>query len=107
MIKTLLINNHLKLIRIVGNCLSTNRSNINLGDQMKILNDTKQFESALELFNKYKDKNLDKCSNWIIIQALRACTNLRDIEHGSIIHNLISSRLKYDSYVLPAIIHFY
>ncbi|CAF5047829.1 unnamed protein product, partial [Rotaria sp. Silwood1] len=46
-------------------------------------------------------------SNWIIIQTLKACSELRDIQRGSNIHNLVSSRLKHDPYILPSLIHFY
>ena len=74
---------------------------------MKTFNDNKQFRKVLELFNKFNEKNINKCSNWIIIQALKACTKIGDIEYGFKIHNLISTRLKYDSYVLPSLINFY
>lgn len=83
------------------------RSNNHVGDQMKLLNDNKQFEKTLELFDKYKEKNIEKWSNWVIIQALKACTKLGDLQRGTSIHHLISSRLKHDPYVLPALIHFY
>ncbi|CAF5168752.1 unnamed protein product [Rotaria sp. Silwood1] len=83
------------------------QSNADLGDEMKLLNDNKQFEKALDLFNKYKTKSNEQYSNWSIIQALRACTEIGDLHCGSNIHNLVSSRLKYDPYILPSLIHFY
>ncbi|CAF3429058.1 unnamed protein product [Rotaria sp. Silwood2] len=83
------------------------QSNADLGDEMKLLNDNKQFEKALDLFNKYKTKSNEQYSNWSLIQALRACTEIGDLQCGSNIHNLVSSRLKYDPYILPSLIHFY
>ena len=56
---------------------------------------------------KLNEKNINQCSNWTIIQTLKACTERRDAQRGLKIHNLISSRLKYDPYVLPSLIHFY
>ncbi|CAF1454984.1 unnamed protein product [Rotaria magnacalcarata] len=77
-----------------------------LGDQMKILNDNKQYTKTLELFDRHKE-NIEKYSNWVIIQALKACSQTKDIKRGSNIHNLVSSRLKHDPYILPALIHLY
>ncbi|CAF5134708.1 unnamed protein product, partial [Rotaria sp. Silwood1] len=78
----------------------------NLGDRMKMLNDNKQYLQTLELIDKHIN-NIEKCSNWTIIQTLKACSELRDIQRGSNIHNLVSSRLKHDPYILPSLIHFY
>ncbi|CAM4802829.1 unnamed protein product [Rotaria magnacalcarata] len=103
----ILITNYLRYVILVGRRLATTQSNVNIGDQMKMLNDNKQYTKALELFNTLNKQNIDKCSNWIIIQALKACTEINDVQHGSQIHNLISSRLKRDPYVLPSLIHFY
>ncbi|CAF5186314.1 unnamed protein product [Rotaria magnacalcarata] len=103
----ILITNYLRYVILVGRRLATTQSNVNIGDQMKMLNDNKQYTKALELFDTLSKQNIDKCSNWIIIQALKACTEINDVQHGSQIHNLISSRLKRDPYVLPSLIHFY
>ncbi|CAF3391185.1 unnamed protein product [Rotaria socialis] len=59
-----------------------------------------------ELIDKHKN-NIDTCSNWVIIQALKACSELRDIQRGSSIPNLVSSRLKHGPYIFPSLIHFY
>jgi hypothetical protein len=85
----------------------TLRSNFDLASQMKLLNDSKQFKKALELFDKYKENNIETCSNLSIIQALKACAQIGDLQRGSNIHHLISSRIKNDSYILTSLIHLY
>ncbi|CAM4831443.1 unnamed protein product [Rotaria magnacalcarata] len=103
----ILKNNYLRFLILAGRRLASTQSNVNIGDRMKILNDNKQYKKALELFDEFNEKTIDKCSNWIIIQALKACTQICDVQRGLKIHNLISSRLKQDPYVLPSLIHFY
>ncbi|CAF0979125.1 unnamed protein product [Rotaria sordida] len=103
-----LVNNRLSFAIFIAKRSAIIKSNANLGDQMKLLNNKKEFKKSLELFDKYKEKNnIEKCSNCIIIQVLKACTEIGDLKHGSNIHNLISPRLKYDPYVLPSLIHLY
>ncbi|CAF5011819.1 unnamed protein product, partial [Rotaria sp. Silwood1] len=103
-----LVNNRLSFVVFFAKRLASIRFNVNLGEQMKMLNNNKQFERALELFDKYREETtIEKCSNWIIIQALKACTEIGDLQRGSNIHNLLSSRLKHDPYVLPSLIHLY
>ena len=75
------------------------RSNFNLANKMKLLNDKKQFNKTLELFDNYKKNNTEILSSFIITQVLKACTNLGDIQYGSTIHHLISSRIEDDSYI--------
>ena len=101
------MNNCLRFVILAGRRLASIQSNVNIGDQMKMLNDNKQYRKTLELFDAFNEKNIDKCSNWIIIHALKACTQISDVQRGLKIHNLISSRLKHDPYVLPSLIHFY
>ena len=107
MISNVLTNNYLRFIRLTTKRLAATQSNVNIGDQMKILNDNRNYRKALELFDRFKEKNIDKCSNWMIIQALKACTEIRDVQRGCQIHNLVASRLKSDPYVLPSLIHFH
>ena len=103
----LLVNNLLRLGIFVAKRSTSVQSKVNIGIQMKIFNDNKQFRKVLELFDKFNEKNINECSNWIIIQGLKACTEIGDIQYGLKIHNLISSRLSYDPYVLPSLINFY
>jgi hypothetical protein len=82
------------------------QSDINLANQMKLFNDVKQFRKTLELFNNNKENyNINTCSSTIIIQALKACAQLGDLQSGSNIHHLISSRIKNDSYILVSLVN--
>jgi hypothetical protein len=81
--------------------------NFDLGKEMKLINDNKQFEKALELFDKHKKNNIETFSSLIITQALKACTQIGDLQRGSIIHHLVSSRIKDDHYILASLIHLY
>ncbi|CAF3495000.1 unnamed protein product [Rotaria socialis] len=103
----ILINNYLRFVILAGRRLASTENNVDIGGRMKMLNDNKQHRKVLELFDAFNEKNIDKCSNWIIIQALKACTQIFDVQYGLKIHNLISSRLKHDPYVLPSLIHLY
>lgn len=81
---------------------------VDVGQEMKKLNDQKRFHKALQLFDQYKNANDIKTSAGLIItQALKACAQTRDLRRGSMIHQLVSSRVKDDSYILASLIHFY
>ncbi|CAF3141046.1 unnamed protein product [Rotaria socialis] len=82
-------------------------SELNLVNQMKLMDDKKQFNKALELFDKHKDKSIDRSSNMILTQILKACAGIGDLQRGSTIHRLVSSRLENDSYLLASLIHLY
>ncbi|CAF2070889.1 unnamed protein product [Rotaria magnacalcarata] len=79
----------------------------NLNAQMKLLNDKKQFRKALELFDEYKDKNIGTLSRFTILQALKSCAQIRDLQRGSTIHRFMSSDMKKNSYILTSLIHLY
>ena len=82
-------------------------SESDLINQMKLMNNNKQFQKTLELFDKHKKKNLDEYSNLILTQVLKACGGIGDLQRGQTIHHLISSRLENDSYMFTPIIHLY
>ncbi|CAF4050201.1 unnamed protein product [Rotaria magnacalcarata] len=82
-------------------------SDLDLVRKMKFFNDEKQFKKTLQLFDKHKEQNIETCSNSIIIQALKACTQLRDLKRGSLIHRLISSQIKNDSSIVFSLIQLY
>lgn len=48
-------------------------SDYDLCKQMKLLNDNKQFKQTIELFDKYKNNNIQSCSSFIITQVIKAC----------------------------------
>ncbi|CAM4958738.1 unnamed protein product [Rotaria socialis] len=82
-------------------------SELDLVAKMKFFNDEKQFKKTLQLFDKHQEQNIETCSNSIIIQALKACTQLRDLKRGSLIHHRISSQIKNDSSILFSLIQLY
>ncbi|CAF1660480.1 unnamed protein product, partial [Adineta ricciae] len=79
----------------------------NLGDRLKTLNDSKQFQQALQLFHQHQKNNTEILSSLTITQALKACTHLRDIRSGKAIHDLVTSRTKDDQYIVTSLIHMY
>lgn len=88
-------------------CSLASQSSVNLGKQMKILNDKKQFEKTLILFDSYKEKNFEQDSGLIFTQALKACTQIGDLKRGLNIYHQISPSIKNDNYILTSLIHLY
>lgn len=84
------------------------QSNINLDEQMKKLNDQKQYEKCLDLFDKYQQINKNKpFSSLSVTQALKACTRIGDFQRGLTIASILPSRLKNDPTIITSFIHFY
>ena len=75
-------------VRKFSQCNSI-QTNVALGLRMKELNEKKQFENALSLFNAGKQ---DEMRVVAIHQALQACIHLRDFQRGSLIYKQLSSR---------------
>ncbi|CAF4263496.1 unnamed protein product [Adineta steineri] len=108
MLTKLLKYSSLSLVVAVKRSVTISQSNFHLSNQMKLLNDNKQFKKTLELFDKYTKNNTKTFSSYIITQALKACTHLKDLERGKTIHHhLISSRTKDDLYITTSLIHLY
>ena len=78
-----------------------------LGNQMKVLNEREQFTKFLHLFDECRMNDTHTLSNMIIMQALKASTNLRALQRGIGIHPLISDRVQNDSYFAASLIHLY
>ncbi|CAF4245670.1 unnamed protein product [Rotaria magnacalcarata] len=104
---TRLLNHWLSFPKVSLKRLNNTKSYINLGTEMKLLNDKKQFEKALALFDQHGINNITTLSNFAITQVLKACAHMRDIQRGKIIHNLIASETKNDIYVSSTLIHMY
>lgn len=83
------------------------RSNINVGTEMKLLNDKMQHERALKLFDKYKNNDIKTFSGLIIAQALKSCVQLNDFERGKAIHDRILFRANDNSYILTSLVQLY
>ncbi|CAM4849170.1 unnamed protein product, partial [Rotaria magnacalcarata] len=104
---TRLLNHCLSFPKVSLKRLNNTKSYINLGTEMKLLNDKKQFEKALAIFDQHGINNITTLSNLAITQVLKACAHMRDIQRGKIIHNLIASETKNDIYVSSTLIHMY
>jgi hypothetical protein len=102
-----LIYDRVRSLTAVVKCSVTYRSDIDLGKEMKILNDNKQFKKALKLFDTYKEKDIKMKSSFVITQALKACTQTGDIQRGLTIYDLVSFQMKQDSYILASLIHLF
>ena len=84
------------------------RSDFELGKQMKLYNDNKQFKKVLDLFDHYNENNNAKtCYSLVITQVLKACAHLGDIKRGKVVHEMVSSRAGKDLYILVSLIHMY
>lgn len=84
-----------------------NKRPFDLGVELKSLNDKKQFRKTLELFNKYKEKDIQTLSSLTITQVLKACTHLGDLHRGSTVHQRLQQRVKEDVYIQVSLIHLY
>ena len=88
---------------IIRTIVSSPQLNIEL--EMRRLNQTKQFTKTLDLFDKYQHHGT--LTDRVIVQALKACTQLGFLERGQNIHKKLSSQLKNGIYVQTSLIHFY
>ena len=88
---------------IIRTIVSSPQLNIEL--EMRRLNQRKQFTKTLDLFDKHQHRGT--LTDRIIVQALKACTQLGSLERGQNIHKKLSSQLKNDIYVQTSLIHFY
>ena len=86
---------------------STQPRTIDPSQQMKMHNDKKQFKQTIELFERETNKNKKQLSSFVIVQALKACTDVRDFRRGQDIHQLVQHRLSADSLLVRSLIHFY
>ena len=97
-------NHHHLTIRFLNTIV---RSKVNFEVQLKALNDGKQFKKTLQLFDELEQKDSSIISNRVITQALKACSQLRDRQRGSIIHHQLSSSMLDDCHILSSLIHLY
>ncbi|CAF3202321.1 unnamed protein product [Rotaria socialis] len=101
------INYRVTSMKVFIKSSSTVQSKFDLGNEMKSFNDKKQFKKALDLFDKHTKNNIEMHSSLVITQALKACTHIKDVQRGSDIHRLISSRTQHDFHILASLLHFY
>ncbi len=84
---------------------ATNSTQMNIEVQMKTLNDRKDFAKAISLFDKYKHQHMP--TDRAVVQALKACAQLRDVKYGMNIHKNLSNHSLNDSYIQSTLIYFY
>ena len=77
---------------------------VDIGIQMKQMNDAKQFHKAMSLFNRYVQK---QPTSLIISQALKACIHLKDFDRGKTIHQQLSPPLLSNPFVRTNLIQLY
>ena len=83
------------------------RSFTNLVNEMKKLNDKKQFKQALDLFYQQEQQNSGNISNSAINLALKSSTKIKDFQGGLSIYDRYSNRVAKDPFILPSVIHLF
>ena len=100
--------NRLRLVIPTRKHLSTVHSDSAIVNQMKRLNDEKQFDQVLQLFDAYNQKNnSSSLPSRIVTLALKACTEMGDLKHAKHIHHRLSSSNQSDRYILFSLIDCY
>lgn len=102
-----LINSRLSSAIVFLKRSKIDQARFDLGKEMKMLNDNKQFEKALQLFDEHTKSNIKTCPSFTITQALKACANIGDLQRGSTIHQLVSDRIDSDCFISASLIHLY
>jgi hypothetical protein len=69
------------------------QSGTRLSERMKKLNADGQFKEVIDLFEQVRrEKSNQQLSTSIILEALKACTQMVDLQRGREIHRLVTSR---------------
>ena len=79
-------------------------TSIDLGGQMKRLNDTRQFRKAIGLFDAHSEK---QPNTFAVSQALKACIRLNDFNRGIQIHHNLPSSFMNDNFIQANLIQLY
>lgn len=79
---------------------------VSLENEMKRLNHEKKFSQALDLFDKAQRRKMPR--DQAVVQALKACTGLKDLQRGVSIYQNFSQRSTIDPNLICAtLVHFY
>jgi anionic cell wall polymer biosynthesis LytR-Cps2A-Psr (LCP) family protein len=78
---------------------------IYVSNQMKQLNNVKQFRKVIDLFNSYIQNDIP--TDVIINQTLKACLELKDFQRGIEIHRNLSAQSLNNSSIQYNLIHLY
>ena len=77
---------------------------VDIGMQMKQLNDSKQYSKAIALFNSHIKKQSTPLT---INQALKSCIYLNDFHRGKMIHQQLSPSQVNNKYIRTNLIRLY
>ena len=80
-------------------------SAVNLYGRLKQLNDAKEFQGTLDLFNQHVRQQSP--TDLAIFQALKACIELGDVQLASSIHRNLSSESMNNSFILTNLIRLF
>lgn len=80
---------------------------VDIGAQMKQLNDNGQYRKSLLLFENLIKKNNKTPTSLVINQALKACIELEDFKRGENIHKHLSPYLLKNSFIETNLIRLY
>jgi len=78
---------------------------IYVSNQMKQLNNVKQFRKVINLFDSYIQNDIP--TDVIINQTLKACLELKDFQRGIEIHRNLSAQSLNNSSIQYYLIHLY
>ena len=94
-------------IILIFNRSTTFQASLAIARQMKMLNEQKQHRKVLQLFDSYRKNPSAPLAGMMINQALKACTQTRDLKRGTEIHREISSQVTNDPYVTASLVLLY
>lgn len=80
-------------------------NHFNVENQIKSFNDQKNYLAALTLFDRYK--NEQRPTDRMIVQALKACTKLKNVERGRSIHEKLPPATLLNEFIQSTLINFY
>ena len=78
---------------------------IHVSNQIKQLNNVKQFRKVINLFDSYIQHDIP--TDIIIYQTLKACIELKDFKRGKEIHRNLSAQSMNNSFIQYNLIHLY
>lgn len=77
---------------------------VDLGGQLKRLNDNRQFKKSIALFSAHIEKQPNA---FAVNQALRACIELGEVNRGIQIYHNLSSSMTDNAFIQANLIHLY
>ena len=84
---------------------ATVTTNVQVEIEMKRLNDSGQFSQVLKLFDEVQQREIPR--DQAIVQALKACTRLKDLQRGVTIHKKLPNHSTKNNHIQSTLIHLY